>query len=191
MKFINNGFNKTINKKNFSLKLFKFETLYKNFFKSTTLWNGKLSNHMLFKSFFVFLKTKPFIIKMRYNLLTYFHMNPRPYTLSSFILKTKQFKTNSINLYFNFSSQINFISKKKLFWYFFKTTNRLKKKLFFNFFKYKLFSYTTPKKYNRIALNTYSHLFQLDFRTNLINLTYKHSFPNVTTISTYNWKVIN
>lgn len=141
---------------------------------------------MLFKSFFVFLKPKPFIIKMRYNLLKNFILNPKPYTLSTLITLTKKFRPTQINTYFAFTNVNSFISKKKLLHLFLKNTSKNKKKVFFSLFKHKLFNYTTPKQIRITFLAVYSQFTQLDFRTNLMNYQFKRSFPNVHAISTYN-----
>lgn len=141
---------------------------------------------MNFKSFFVFLRTKPFIIKMRYNLLVNFIINPRPRTLSKFILLTKQFRADHINNYFMFREKNLFISKQQVRYFLYKLTNKSKKKIFFNLFKYKLFQYTTAPKLKIIHNAFNSHFLNIDFRTNLFNIKLKRSFPNIHTVSTYN-----
>lgn len=174
----------------YPLTLFKHVVFKKTFTKSN-IYNVYNYPAMNFKSFFVFLKPKPFIIKMRYNLLTNFSLNPRPYSLSTFIRLTKRFRSESINNYFQFSEKNFFLSKKKILFLVLRNVSKVKKKNFFNLFKYKLFQYTTPKKIKLFYEPNYSHILQLDFRTGLIDMHYKKSFPNVTTISTYNWKIIN
>lgn len=190
MKCFHNAW-KPISYQKTSISVFKNILLKRSLIQHNSFWRPLITHTMLFKSFFVFLRTKPFIIKMRYNLLVNFIMNPRPRTLSTFISLTKKFRANPINEYFMFTKKNLFISKQQMRYFLYKLNNKSKKKFFFNLFKYKLFQYTTAPKLKIIHNTINSHFLNIDFRTNLLNIKLKRSFPNIHTVSTYNWKIIN
>lgn len=180
-----------LNPKIYKLSIFKTSTTPTSHILSTKYHTPKLNPYMNFKSFFVFLKPKPFVIKNRYNLLQTLRINPKPYSLSNLIKLTKRFSPQSLNNSFTTQYTHPFISKKNLKLIIFSTKNKTKKKLFFNLFKHKMFSYTTAKKLTFYQHSTNSHLSNLDFRTMLTLSTYSKEFPNVGNISTYNWRIVN
>jgi hypothetical protein len=176
----------TPNQKTYALSLFKNTTSRIPHMLSNKSHTVRFNQSMGFKSFFVFLKAKPCIIKSRYNLLKTLHLNPKPHTLSTFIQLTKRFTPQSLNNTLTLNHTNSFISKKKLKIFLFLTKSKSKKKLFFNLFRHKMFFYTTPKKVAFFQHSTYSHFSNIDFRTMLTLTTHFQEFPNVGNISTYN-----
>jgi hypothetical protein len=139
----------------------------------------------MFKSFFAFLKQKPFITKVKLNFLKNFYLNPKPYTFSQIVDKSKKYTQNALNNFFVPNSTISYVSKLKLKYLLFKKNNLKKKKITFLLFKHKIFNYTTPKliifkKPNKINMKSN------EFRTNINFFDNKVMVSNISTFSTYN-----
>lgn len=182
---IKNYTSKTLHK----LKLFQLTSQTKKVFKKN-IWTTTNQSALVFKSFFGFLKQKPFITKVKFNFLKNFFLNPKPYTFSQIILQTKKYTSEAINNFFVNAPQPNYISKNKLKYLFFKKISTKKKKISFLLFKHKIFNYTTAK---HIIFKRPKQLANqsCEFRTGLSTFIKTFRIPNTSTISTYNWKTIN
>ena len=159
-------------------------------FQKWRVWSNYFKTIASFKSFFGFLKPKPFLMKVKFNLLNVFSLNPKPYTLTQLVSKSKKYKSDHINSLFNSASSFFFISKQKLSNIFFKLKLFKKNKINFLLFKHKIYNYTTPKHYIYPIIIKQT-LCNSDFRTGMLFKVKAIKFPNISTISTYNWKSIN
>lgn len=146
-----------------------------------------------FRSFFAFLKPKPFIRSSTFILLSSLHLNPKPYSLNQVITQTKTFSANQLNTFFQSNKRNNAIlSSQLLLWLVSSSLQTTKNSLNFNLFKHKIYNYTTGKKIIRLfTVTKISQPIWLDFRTASSSYRQITSVPNVSTISTYNWKSIN
>lgn len=174
-------------------------------FSKNTLWSRELTlaTHLhrkkklftsRFRSFFGFLKIKPFIKSCKFEFLSTFVINPRPYALSRIITQTKGYTVKAIQneLFNQYLSDITFISKNSLYRVLKVQRPTLLRGANFLFLKHRIYKYTTPKKknYNPVYRSVGS-LWQVDCRTGLRSVNYcTHTSANSGTISTYNWKFI-
>jgi hypothetical protein len=121
-----------------------------------------------FRSFFAFLKPKPFVINLRNLFCKTFLINPRNRTLSGVIKNTKKFSTLNLQNYFNTRKTsikpiISSLTLQKLTT---KLSKKIRAKTNFVLFKHKIYNYTTPKSniYQHLADVTRLYPVGLDFR---------------------------
>ena len=173
-------------------KLFVFSTIKNNFnlLKINHIWLNKFIYKNKFRSFFGFLKSKPFIYKIKYSFLNLYKLNPKPYTLRQIISQTKTKTKESIKIEFLVTRKDELFSKKLLKNLIFKSQTFFKRKEIFSIFKHKIYKYTTAKKRKQHC--DFKIINLIDFRQlTSFKQIQKQQFPNVSTISTYNWKTIN
>lgn len=144
-----------------------------------------------FRTFFGFLKPKPFIKSSIYNFLSILHLNPRPYTLVRFISLTKKYKPRTIENYlFKLTSSNHQYWASSLFQkLLFVKKNKFYRTHRFLLFKHKIFNYTTTKKL-KFNLNVPQNAYYNDFRLDMSCKNRPYILRNLHTISTYNWKII-
>lgn len=170
----------------FNLIPFKKTNFFKNFNKNY-LFKNQFQQKYTVRTFFGFLKPKPFIRDSIFFFLQIFTINPKPYTFSRFISFSKKYKPKTIQLFITkrledsnrywSSILLNKLIKKLRLKYI--TTQR------FLLFKHRIFQYTTPKQ-TKLLESCPIKPEIIDFRTNLHFNQIKPKVPNITTLSTYN-----
>lgn len=150
-----------------------------------------------FRSFFGFLKAKPFVNNALYKFLNNFYINPKPNALSQIISQTKKYSSSSIQKTFdtNTAPTINsYVTKIGLQHVISKTRIFSLQSARFSLIKHRVYKYTTPPRSKTSILANLT--LQLSVLGDLrMGLAHKHTpqgeVYNSTTISTYNWKTIN
>lgn len=178
--------------KNNNLQVFKKKiTWNKTLLKSLNLGRGVFRPKNKFRSFFGFLKPKPFIKESRYFFLKYLTINPRHRTFQKWVQNTKKIKSYYMpNISTNTPICLG-VSELGLRALLHKLKPASLYRLKYKLFKHRVFKYTTPKRYTTTDKLGGSYLFQRDLRTGLVTAHLQQILPNASTISTYNWKSIN